>query len=548
MMKQAKEIKNTPFRRVKYLSLMQMGEQLRAKKTRTGKVKAFITFLKGCITIAVTAVMIFLLSFLNGTFKVQPSKEMFTTFILFTQIVTLLSCMGSMMSVLYTSKDNTMLLAFPCTYGEIFLSRLAVFSINELKKSAYFLVPILLAFGIQVGGVAYWLMLIPMWAVLCLLPVFISALLSVPFIYLKRFLDKYTSVYIALIALVIAGLFVGVTIILKTLPDPLRLVAMYGKFIKKLEGAFASVYKYSLWYSFIAAAMYGEAVYWTLPAALGVFAGFGFACFLVVRPFYFKAVSSTVEAGRTKKHKQRHHKHNNLFLTFFRKELKLFFRNSQSVTSSVTTILIFPLISYVFNFLLIIINKNAFGDFMSIAFNLMITLSVLSANNAQAAAAISSEGSEFAVLKTAPSDTSLVCWAKIAVTILVNLVAMAATFVMLAIITDLSVVNLTLMALLLIILTTAHIMWSFQLDINNPRILDYAQKGNNVVDNVNIGKAILIGFIAATIIGVLSLLLLIDTTIVSGWIRLFAIAIAFLVARFYLLRRNIKVYFNDIQM
>ena len=72
-------------------------------------------------------------------------------------------------------------------------------------------------------------------------------------------------------------------------------------------------------------------------------------------------------------------------------------------------------------------------------------------------------------------------------------------------------------------------------------------KGNNVVSNVNIGKAILIGFGIATITGVLALLLLMDS-LVTGWLRLLAIAIAFTVARFYLLRRNIKVYFNEIQM
>lgn len=547
-MKQAKEIKNTPIRRVKYLSLMQMGEQLRAKKTRAMKTKVFITFLKFCITVAVTAVIILLLSFLKDMFKIQPSKEMFVTFILFTQIVTLLSCVGSMMSILYTSKDNTMLLAFPCTYGEIFLSRIVVYTIEELKKSAYFLVPILIAFGLQVGGVAYWTMLIPMWFMLCLFPVLIGALFSIPLIYAKRFLEKHVGVYIVLIALFVAGLFIGVTILLKGLPEPLRLIAVYGEFMKNLEGWFVVVDRYSLWYSFIGSAMYGEAVYWTLPATLGVFAAFAVGCFLLARPFYFKAVSSTVEAGRTKKHKQRHHKYNNLFLTFFRKELKLFFRNSQSVTSSVTTMLLFPLISYIFNVILLVINKNLLGDFMSIAFNVMITLSVLSANNAQVAAAISSEGNEFAVLKTAPSNTSVICWAKIAVTSVVNVVTLATTLIMLTFTTQIGAGDLALMALLILIVTTGHIFWSFQLDINNPRILDYAQKGNNVVNNVNVGKAILIGFIAATLIGVLSLLLLMDASKWSGWVRLFAIAIAFLVARFYLLRRNIKVYFNDIQM
>ena len=547
-MKQAKEIKNTPFRRVKYLSLMQMGEQLRVKKTRSGKMKAFFTFLKCCITVAVTAVLIFLLSYLKNTFQVQPSRNMFVSFIFITQVITLFSCISSMISILYTSKDNTMLLAFPCTYGEIFLSRIVVYTIAELKKSMYFLVPILIAFGVQAGGVAYWLMLIPTWFMLALFPVLIGALLSIPFVYIKRFLEKHVSLYAALITLIVSALFVGVTLLLKQLPDPLRLVAIYGEFIKKLEGWFADINSYALWYSFIGSAMYGEAVYWTLPASLGIFVAFGAACFLIARPFYFKAVSSTVEAGRTKKHKPREHKHNNLFLTFFRKEIKLFVRNSQSVNSAVITVFMFPLISYVFNFILLVINKNTLGDFMSIAFNVMITLSVLSANNASVASAISAEGNEFAVLKTSPSNTTVICWAKIAVTSIVNLVVLAATFVMLTFTTNLGAVDLILMALLLIVLSSAHILWSFQLDINNPRILDYAQKGNSVVDNVNVGKAILIGFITATIAGVLALLLLMDTTKLSGWLRLFAIAGAFLLARFYLLRRNIKVYFNDIQM
>ena len=547
-MRKAKEIKNTPFRRVKYLSLMQMGEQLRAKKNHSLKMKAFIWFLKICITVAVTAVILFLLSFLRKTFQVSPSKDMFVSFIFVTQIITLFSCMSSMISILYTSKDNTMLLAFPCTYGEIFLSRIVVYTVEELKKSLYFLVPILLAFGLQGGGTSYWLLVIPTWFMLCLYPVLIGALLSIPLIYIKRFLERHVGIYAVFVIGLIVGAFAGVTILLNKLPDPLRLVAIYGEFIAKLEGWFASMRSVSLWYSFIGSALFGEKIYVYFPIAIAIFLAFAVVCFMIARPFYFKAVSSTVEAGRTKRHKHRKHRVNNLFLTFFRKELKLFFRNSQSVNSAVITILMFPFISYVFNFILLVINKNALGDFMSIAFNVMITLSVLSANNAQASSAISSEGNEFAVLKTAPSNTAVICWAKIAVTTLVNFVAIAVTFIMLTFTTNLTTTDLILMVMLLVVITMGHIMWSFQLDINNPRILEYAQKGNHVVDNVNIGKSIVIGFLIATLTGALSLLLLLDSTKASGWIRLYAIAIAFLAARFYLLRRNIKVYFDDIQM
>ena len=546
-MSETKAMKNTPFRRVKYLSLMQMGEQLRAKKTQSKKKRAFLLFLKVCVCILVTAVVAFALRFMNTSFQVEPSREMFTTFIAVIQLVTILANVGGIMAILYTSKENAMLLVFPCTYGEIFLSKIIVFAIEEMKKSIYFLLPILLGFGIMAGGVAYWLLLAPMWFMLCLLPVLFSSLLSIPLIYVKRFLEKHLGLYAFLIMVLIIAIFAGVTILLQKLPDPLRLVAVYKEFINAVEGWFATASKWSLWYVFIGNAMFGEAVWLYLPLAILTFAAFCMGCFLIGRPFYFKAVSSTVEAGRTKKHKVIHHKHNNLFLTFFRKELKLFFRNSQSVNSAVITILIFPFLSYVFNFILLVINKNVLGDFMAIAFNVMITLSILSANNANVAAAISTEGNEFAVLKTAPSNTSVICWAKIAVTSLVNFIALAVTFVMLTFTTNLQGENLALMAVLLVFVTMGHIMWSFQIDVNNPRILDYAMKGNNVVSNVNIGKAILIGFGVSTVTGVLALLLLMDS-LLTGWIRLIAIAIAFVIARFYLLRRNIKVYFNEIQM
>ena len=546
-MDQTKERKNNAYRRVKYLSLMQMGEQLRAKKTQNRKKRAFLLFLKLCVCIAVTAVVTFGLNFLDTTFQVDPSREMFISFIAVIQLVTILSNIGGIMSILYTSKENAMLLVFPCTYGEIFLSKIVVFAIEELKKSIYFLLPILLAFGFLSGGVAYWLLLVPMWFMLCLFPVLLSSVLSIPLIYVKRFLEKHLSLYAVLVVGAIVAAFAGVTLLLEQLPDPLRLVAVYKDFIATVERWFDNASDWSLWYVFIGNAMFGKQIWLYLPLSVLTFAAFCMGCFLIGRPFYFKAVSSTVEAGRTKKHKPVQHKHNNLFLTFFRKELKLFFRNSQSVNSAVVTILMFPFLSYVFNFILLVINKNVLGDFMSVAFNVMITLSILSANNANVASAISTEGNEFAVLKTAPSNTSVICWAKIAVTSLINFIALAVTFVMLTFTTTLGAVDLILMAILLSFVTMAHIMWSFQIDVNNPRILDYAMKGNNVVNNVNVGKAILIGFGVATITGVLALLLLMDA-FVSGWIRLLAIAMAFFAARFYLLRRNIKVYFNEIQM
>ena len=526
---------------------MQMGDMIRAHKGSSPKKKAFVIFLKTVLSIAITVGLIFLLSYLKNSVHVKISMQLFTSLLLISQIISIISCTTNLISVLYTGKDNTMLLAFPCSYDEIFISKLAVFAIEELRKSVFFLVPYLLAFGFVGGGIWFWVLLIPAWLLVSLLPVAIGALLSIPLIYVKRFFAKHVIISSTIMVLALGFAFYGVTIILELLPDPLRLVHIYAKFITELEKLLVNVSDWSLWYIFLGKAMFGEMPYLYFPIFLLTLVAIVTVAFILAKPVYFKAVSSTAEAGRTKKHKHFKHRFNSLFMTFFRKELKLFFRNSQSVTSAVFTIFFFPLISYIFNFVLVAINQNILGEFMSIAFNVMITLSILSANNANSAAAISREGNEFAVLKTAPSDTSLITWAKIAVIELVNVVSILSTVIVLSYTTTISFLNLAMLVVLLILLTSSHIFWSLQLDITHPQILQYATKGNEVINNPNIAKSVVIGFVISTIAGIVVLLLLMESFI-SGWIRVILIALAFAVFRAWLLRSNVKVYFNDVQM
>ena len=183
---------------------------------------------------------------------------------------------------------------------------------------------------------------------------------------------------------------------------------------------------------------------------------------------------------------------------------------------------------------------------MTIAFNVMITLSLLGSHNANTAASLSSEGNEFAVLKTAPSDTSVICWTKIAVTGLVNLFSLVVTAIMLLITTRLPLIDIIFTMLTILLISVGQIAWSFEFDLRNPKITDYATKGDGVVDNVNIAKAIGVSFVVATLAGLVGLLCLFDQY-VFGWVRLLGFALIFLLARLYLLNSNIKVYFNDIQ-
>jgi hypothetical protein len=539
--------KNTAFRRVKYLTLMQIGDGVRDLRTGSKARLAARTALKTLLAVVLMAVFVLVFGVMDILFQLPPSRDMLITLLFITQIVGIISCLSSMMLTLFASKENTMLLAFPCNYSEIFLSKIIVFSLEEMKKNVYFLLPLLVGFGVNGGvGVAYWALLPLMWLVLCLLPVFIGAMLSIPAIVIKSFMQNHVWFYAILMTIVFGCVFFAVFKILSGVSLPINLVAVYGDFIAAVKRFFVQVNGFALFYNWIGRAMYGELVYLYVPLTILVLIGLVVVCFLAAMPFYFKAASASNENSVTKKHQYVITKKGGLFGTFFRKELRIQLRTFQSVNSILIVVFLFPLIAYVFNFLMAAINTSAMGSYMSIAFNLMIILTLLGTHNANSAASISMEGNEFAVLKTAPSNTSLIVWAKLAVTGLVNFASLCMMACMLLMTTRLEFIDIALLMLCILFISLGQIAWGVEFDLRKPRITEYATKGDGVTDNGNIAKAMAIAFLISTLFGVVGLLMIADSY-VFGWVRLVVFSLVFLLARFYLLRSNLKAYFEDIQ-
>ena len=451
-----------------------------------------------------------------------------------------------MMDVLYNGKENLMLMAFPCNYNEIFISKIIVFTLEEIRKSCFFLLPFLLSYGlVGDGGAAYWGGLIPTWIFMTLFPVLFSAIISIPAIFIKKFLENHSALFAGILIALLAGVFLLVIYILSKVPTPLRLLAFYHTFMRAFRAILIKINGFSIFYAFIGEAMFGKRVYLNLPIVIVIFVASLLLCFFVAMPFYFKAASTSTEHSTSGKHGVGKTHINNLFMTFFRKEVKLMFRSSKSLSSAISIVLIFPILSYILNFIVAAIRTNLYGDYMTIAFNLMITLSLLSTYNANCAAAISQEGSEFAVLKAAPSDTKLATWAKFALTVIVDLLAVASMCVVISLTTTLSTKAVVLMFAAIVPISLGNILWSFQIDLLNPKINDYAVKGDAVVDNPNIAKALIIGFLISTLVGVVTLLLLIDNYN-TGWIRAIVLSYAYFFVRLFLYNGYLKVYFNDI--
>ena len=533
--------------RLKYLLLLQIGEKLRP--SGSFKKRIFTFFLKLLAFIAVTAVIFGVLFVMSSLFYFKLNSATFTSIILLIQVFDAFSVATSSSNVLFGKKENSMLLVYPCKHSEVFISKILIFIYNEITKSAFFLLPLLLAYGVVIKATAvYFIFLIPCWFLLCLFPVFIGTSFSVIITNTSKFLKRHLIIRAALLIVVLTAVFFFVDYVLSLIPRPIRIIAIYGKFMETVEHVFATAYTYSLYYRCLGNLMFGESILLNSLILLGALVAVMAICFMAIMPFFFKTASSSAESSSSKKRKvSKTGKSKGLFATFLDKEFKLLFRSSDNLNSAISVILVYPILIYVLNFILSAINTSQLGSFMAVSFNVMIITSLLSVYNSNASTALSQEGEGFALLKMAPSNTIPVCYAKMTVIAIVNVLAVITSTLVLVYISNLTAIDLVLMVATILCVSLGTLMWNFTFDVFNPKVKEYIVKGDSYTDNPNVSKSVFTGFIISIFAGVISLLLLFDGYI-SGWIRVILLAVAFLVIRIYLLNSYLKAYFNDMQI
>lgn len=538
------------FQRIKILALMQMSDKYKFKKI--DNIKKFIAqiLLRVLAVILITALCAVLVYLLTEVMFIPKNVNLLIFIIFLSQLLSVISCTSGLMKSLYLSNDNVILLSFPAKHVEIYLSKLLVFYIYEFIKNIFFLLPLFLGFGIIVGvvNVVYIISTIVMLFILPLFPVLIGALLSIPIVYSRRLLRRYSFIKIILSIAIAILLFFGVDWLVGQIPNPLRIVALYTTFINKVKEFVEVVNSYALYCNNIGNILYGINMFVNYLIIIGLVIGlFGLAA-LISMPLYFKMASHSREQSSNKHHNGKDKAHTNTFWTFVRKEWLLSIRSLGDFINNYVFIFAIPYVLYFMTSVFTRIETNQLGDKMIVAFVALISLLLVSASNTASSVAITTEGSEFIILKTAPGKTSNMAWAKILFNVAFSSIMILISFIILEIKTSIDSANLWVVFLCVLLINIGLIFWSFQLDILNPRLSEYASNHN--IDNLkNISTSILIGFIVSVLFCALTIIFLMDDDILWwSWFRVIGMAVIFFVARFYLFKNFLKAYFADIEL
>ncbi|MEG1528659.1 MAG: hypothetical protein RR248_03795 [Clostridia bacterium] len=537
------------FRRLKILTLMQLGDRLDVSLI-SNKKKFWLKMLFKLIIFMLITAVIYLVLFLVQNFIHVPVSESLMLFtIIFTQVLSIITCMTGLMNTLYLSKDNALLLSYPAKHNEVFISKIAVYYILDLLKNLMSILPFLLAFGIfNAKGLSliYFFNMFVVVGILPLINCLIGALLSLPAVYIGNFL-KSQPVVVGLILIGIFSLvFYGIITFVNSLPPDLRILAYYSAVLKKINNFLIVFNTFGLFYCNIAFFLVGKDIFINLLIVLAVIAVLAGLVFLVTMPTYFRLASATAEISSKSKRHTSSKPSKTVFSTFFKKELKMTVRNSNLMIGNFVYLLLMPFLLFLVNKIFSLISASEFGNLLILVVNVCLGLTMILASNTASATALSVEGGEFYLLKTVPSQTSVIAWAKVLVNMIFSTVAIGVTCVTLAFVVTFDKNYIWLIFALFMFINIGHILWSFEMDLLNPKIKEYIATGT-IIDNSNATKSVWIGLALAFLTaGLLTFFGLKDGNM--GYYKVLALAIVFFLARIYLFVNRLKAYFNEVEM
>ena len=506
---------------------------------------------------AITVLCYFLIFFakkmsvfdLNGAFPTNVLVCVFTVMfglsILFTTV--------SLVQSLYFSRDNFVLLTLPTTPSVVFLSKLLVHYVFEMKKNFLFLIPLFIAYGINSNLPFYyypWVLFL--FLLVVTLPVLIGALLSIPAMYFYQAIRKIKGLQYALLGLVVAGLIALAAYVITLIPADINLVETWGTTFFRIKHFLMQFEKAALPISWLVrlmvgrgatAAIFGIYTVYIFLGLIGVIAFFGVLCFYLSRPLFYSMASKPFEYKKNMNAKVKKERKLTPFLAVVKKEWLMAFRDSSFISVVAQLLIVMPLAIALLNSLYNAMNTRFLGTQLTVCFNIFIVLLFMLSANIRMASAYSKDGSSAYLNKLQPSSCAKLLFAKLTVNFVVGAIGLAATTTVYSMYHALDVKNLVLFAFVIYFVFIAHLFASAQLDIMNSQADQYATFSGQS-NNPNENKSIILTFILSAFFAAFWMVMAMEDNR-TAWYKVLFLAVAYLGLKIYFYFMKIKVYYRE---
>ncbi len=542
---------------VKTLVLMQLKNKLdlsRAKDTRSVIIRTLLSVLKIVVITVVMFLVFFLCKFL-GIFEGSdiPDTAVGSVFVV-VMILATISCTVGLTQTLYYSADNRVLLTLPVSASEIFLSKMVMYYIFELKRNLSLTLPLFVAYGIINGAVwYYYLWLIVCFVFISLLPVLIGAVLSIPALFIVAFVGHYKWTQILLIVLATAGITALLVVIINAIPENIDINGQWQAIcrgVRDFLAGFCRVFYpvYCLCLMIVGGTSLISGVLFS--GATFVYFGIMIALLLVLvaityfgaKPLFFKMASKLFEFDKPIVPPQKNKVHS-AFWSPYSESLKMTLRRSRELVSLLVELILPGVALLLLNKVYAAMNTNNVGAVMTRAFNILVSLTILLSFNARYAKVYSKEAGARNIIKTRPQSYLNTLFARISLRVVVSILSSVGCAVFYGQVANLPLRQSIMFGIIMTCVTVGHLLWSAELDIVNSQADQYLAVGEDL-NNPNENKSTLIALILAVVFSALFYLFT-DLGAYVSLVKCAIIATLFLASRIYFYIVRTKLYFRE---
>ena len=543
---------------------MQLKEQLNFKRLEVENVKIFHIFvsilgvlLKFAMVTAM-CVAFLLVSKLIGLFSLAgrpiPSTVISLVFsvMLLTSIV---SCVVGLTKSMYYARDNAVLLTLPCLPIQVYLSKLIIFFIFEIKRNFSFIVPLFIAYYATHGYTPFaypWMLLCIV--VISLFTVAIGAMLSIPAMWVANFFKQRRWLQMtglaAVVIFCVCALFFGISLI----PEDIDLLATWETTYWQIQdflNAYAENYK--LVYD-ITLMLLGEESHLvtTFPIGRTALRFFGLLAvtaallgigLLIVRPLFYKMASTPFEYLK-KQTPAKPNKVRKRRVSAVYNEFLIAVKSTNRMYANVGILIAVPILIFLLNKIFLAMNIRELGEHMVVAFNVLIVMLVVLNANCYAASIFSRDGRSSYLIKTQPSKYPILILSKLLPNTVFVFFSFVATFVIMATTMPISFSEVFILTCSMGMSYLAHMLYCAELDLMNPQVELYATVGNSE-SNPNETKATLTAFLISFIVAGVVFLLLLEGGGISVYVKFVCIAAAVMVYRVLLFFQKLRLYYKE---
>ncbi len=466
------------------------------------------------------------------------------------------SCTVGLTKSLYYSRDNAILLTLPCIPLQVYLSKLIVFFVFELKRNLSFIVPLFMAYFYTHGyafGYYIWLMVCILFV--SLFTVAVGSVLSIPAMWICNLFRQLKALQISCLVALVVGATAAIFFAISLIPENIDLRATWGTTFWQIQD-FLNAYTKNFSVLFdTSLMMLGESRSLTVvfpfgatllrfAKLLGVTAvalGIGL---LIVRPLFYKMASKPFEHMK-KKVKPKKNRVLPRAISAIWTEILIVVKGTGRLFSNVAILIALPMLIFLLNKIFLAMNTREMGDFMVVSFNVLMILLIALNGNFYASSIYSRDGRSAYLIKTQPARYWPLLVAKLLPNTAFMMLALIATFVILLTTTSFGF-GLTLMLMVSITAVyLAHLLYCAESDLMNPQIELYATVGGSA-NNPNENRATLTAFLVSFLIaGMMLLLMYTGGGMQRTFTKFLVVALLVLAYRVYMFFSKIKLYYKE---